>query len=264
MSTFTNSYKPPYDPKVLPEAELYGPAPYDLNFPLPIHLESLQTDRVFLTPFIPSTHGKAYWDAISADLDLFKYYPFICESYEEVLTFFELKIRRDPARIVFAVIDKTRPDPAHPEFGGGSLAGVVGLFNTSAPNLVSEIGHVLTFPAFQRTHVTGHAVGVLTKYCMESTAATPPGLGLRRLQWYCHPENAKSAGLAERMGMKREGIMRWHSVTQPELKDWGKVTRKDDPFPDRPGRDTLVLSVCWDEWESSGREKVQAVIDRKM
>ncbi|TCD61887.1 hypothetical protein EIP91_007791 [Steccherinum ochraceum] len=263
MATFTNSYKPPYDVKVLPEADRFGPTPYDLNFPLPIHLESLQTERVFLTPFIPSIHGKAYWDAIASNLYLYNYYPWVCQSYEEVLTFFELKIRRDTTRVMFAVIDKTRPDPAHPEFGGGSLAGVVGLFRTSASDLSTEIAHVMTFPSFQRTHVTGNACGILAKYCLDPPTASPPGLGLRRVQWYCHSENVKSATLAERLGMKREGILRWHAVTQPALREWGKITRKEDPFPDMPGRDTLCLSVCWDEWEAGGREKVQAVIDRK-
>lgn len=28
------------------------------------------------------------------------------------------------------------------------------------------------------------------------------------------------------------------------------------------GRDTAVLSVCWDDWENGTREKLQAVMDR--
>jgi len=258
---FTNSYKAPEEPDVLPDSELYGPDPYDVNFPFPIHLQSLQTDRVILTPFIPSIHGQAYWDAVSTNLDLFKFYPFIYEKYEEVLTFFELKFRADPTRIMFAIIDKTRPDPTHPEFGG-SLAGVTGLLNTSAQNLSTEIGHVLTFPPFQRTHVTGNAIGVLLKYCLDRTNASPPGLALRRVFWHCHSGNVRSAALAERMGMKREGIMRWHTVLPPKLAANGRKASEHDPFPDRPGRDTFVLSVCWDEWEEGVRERVQGIIDR--
>ncbi|KAH8105121.1 acyl-CoA N-acyltransferase [Cristinia sonorae] len=258
---FTNLYTPPT--LIIPvDEDPYGPDPYDLNFPFPIYLESLQTERVALTPFIPSVHAKAYWEAIAPDVDsLFQYYPWKYSSLDELLTFFELYVRRDPTRIMFAIIDKTKPDPAHPEFGGGSLAGVVGLINTFASDLRSEIGHILIFPAFQRTHVTGNAVGVLTKYCMEKPSASPPGLGLRRLQWCCHPNNAKSVRLAGKMGMTREGILRWNSVMQPELAAQGRKPGKDDLFPDKPGRDTMVLSLCWDEWEAV-KGKIQAIIDR--
>ena len=256
--SFTNLYKPP-SAETLSLAELYGPDPYDLNFPFPIHLESLQTDRVTLTPFIPSVHAKAYWEAIAPhNIELFKYYPSTCKSFEEVLEFFELYIRRDPARIIFSIIDKTKPDPTHPEFGG-SLAGVVGLYNTRGPDLASEIGHVLVFKEFHGTHVAQNAVGVLVRFCMDDPTASPPGLGLRRLQWFCHPNNAKSAGLAEKMGMKREGILRWHRLLSPELAEFGRKPRGGDPHY---GRDTLVLSVCWDEWEAV-RKNVQERIDRK-
>ncbi|TCD67851.1 hypothetical protein EIP91_011913 [Steccherinum ochraceum] len=258
MSTFTNAYKPPIELEVLPEAELHGPTPYDINFVLPIHLESLQTERVFLTPLIPSIHGKAYWDAISSNLDLFNYYPFVKDTYEGMMMFIETFIRRNPKHVLFAIIDKTRPDPVHPEFGGGSLAGVVGLFESSGR--ASEIGHVLTFPAFQRTHVTSNASGILARYCMELATASPPGLGLRRIEWRCHAENARSARLAERLGMRKEGVLRWNSVAA--VKSLGRKPREGDPSADEYGRDTLVLSICWDEWEAGVREKVQAVISR--
>ena len=254
---FTNLWTPPKD-VVLSESELYGPEPYDLNFPFPIHPESLQSERVLLTPFIPSVHARLYWDAIKSHNDeLFKYFPFICNSYEEVLIFFELRVRRDIQRVIFVVFDKTKPDPAHPEFAG-SFAGIIGLWNTSYPDLTSEIGHVLTFPAFQGSHVSQNAVGILIKYCMEPPTASPPGLGLRRLQWYCHADNQKSAGLAEKMGMKREGIMRWHRVLPPQLSE-GQKMRSGDP---RGGRDTEILAICWDEWEEK-KEHVQGKIDRK-
>ncbi|KAH8105124.1 acyl-CoA N-acyltransferase [Cristinia sonorae] len=260
---FTNLYTPPVQ-KISADEDPYGPDPYDLNYTFPINVESLETERVALTPFIPSIHAKAFWNAIAPCADeLFRYYPFKYKSLDDILTFFELHIRRDPTRVMFAVIDKTTPDPIHPEFGGGSLAGVVGLFSTSASDLRSEIGHVLTFPAFQRTHVTGNAIGVLVKYCMDKPSASPPGLGLRRLQWYCHPDNAKSARLAEKMGMRREGVLRWNAVIEPDpaLVAHGRLPAKDDRYPDKPGRGTLVLAVCWDEWEAA-REKVQAIIDR--
>jgi hypothetical protein len=28
------------------------------------------------------------------------------------------------------------------------------------------------------------------------------------------------------------------------------------------GRDTALLSLCWDDWESGGRERIQRVMER--
>lgn len=256
--SFTNLWIPPQE-VVLSDDEIHGPEPYDLNFPFPIHPESLESERVLLAPFIPSIHGRLYWEAIEPHKnELFKYYSFIYNSYEEMLTFFELNVRRDIKRIIFAIFDKTRPDPAHPEFAG-SFAGVTGLWNTSFQDLSSEIGHVLTFPAFQGTHVSQNAVGIVMKYCLDPPTASPPGLGLRRLQWQCDSNNLKSAALAEKMGMTREGTIRWARVLLPQMTELGRKTWGGDP---RGGVDAVVLAICWNEWEEK-REYVKARMDRK-
>ena len=43
----------PWIPRILPDAELYGPDPYDINFAFPLHAETLQSDRLKLVPFVP-------------------------------------------------------------------------------------------------------------------------------------------------------------------------------------------------------------------
>ncbi|KAL4247143.1 Ribosomal-protein N-acetyltransferase [Abortiporus biennis] len=261
--SFVNNYKPPELPTVLPESELYGPTPYDLNFVFPVHPESLHTERVQLTPFIPAIHGKAYWE-VAQDPYHFRYYPFICDTYEKSLSFFE-RSRRDPNYLMFAIIDKTKPvDPKYPEIEGGRLAGVIGYFNTVAGNLSTEIGHVFIFPEFQKTHVSSNAVGILLQYGFALPTASPPGLGLRRIFWSAHTGNEPSANLARRMGLKDEGVFRWHWVLPDELKGYGKpCDREGDPFPGRTGRDTRVLAIGWDDWQNGWSEKVQAIIDRK-
>ncbi|CAL1702905.1 unnamed protein product [Somion occarium] len=263
---FTNSYRRPVALGILAEEELLGPDPYDVNFVFPIHPESLETDRIRLIPFIPKVHVKAAWEVLSVHHnELFRFYPFVIPTQDQFLTFMERRVRRDPQNISFAIIDKTRPDNAHPELGGGSLAGLISLFDTSAEQLVTEIAFVMIFPAFQRTHVTSNAVGLLMKYCLDVPTASPPGLGLRRVQWHCHSKNIKSKQLAERVGFRDEGILRWHWVLPKELGADGHVHLRDgDPASGKPGRDTISLSVCWDDWENGGREKVQQQIDRRV
>ncbi|KAI0922350.1 hypothetical protein AcV7_005903 [Taiwanofungus camphoratus] len=260
--SFLNLYKPPVvSTPAADDPSLYGPDPYDINFAFPVHLESLETARVRLTPFIPAVHAAAYWEHVAPhNLALFRYYPWFHTSLPEVLAYVET-VRANPEYILFAVIDKTRPDPARPELGG-SFAGVMGLMAASPVQLRAEVAFVLIFKAFQRTHVASNAVGVLMRYCLELPSASPPGLGLRRVQWCAHPGNAASIRLATRMGLKQEALLQWLWVLPEALSEEGRKPREGDPHAPRAGRDSVMLAIYWEDWEAGGREHVQAVIDR--
>ena len=165
-------------------------------------------------------------------------------------------MRRQPTNILFAIIDKTR--------GSGALAGVIGLFFMSAENLSVEVGWDLVFPAFRRTYVTNNAIGLLVRYCLElPSTAQRTGLGLRRVQWTAHTANQASQTAAQRMGFKEEGVLRWTWVL-PEGKEGNGIALRDgDPESPRPGRDSVMLSLFADDWESGGREHVRRLIDRR-
>ena len=153
------------------------------------------------------------------------------------------------------------------------LAGMIGLLNTDTANQFTEIGYIMTLPAFQRTHVTSNAIGLLLHYCLElpasaieskdaSSQSFGPGLGLRRVQWLCHAENSNSRRAAERMGFRFEGTLRWIRV----LKE-GKVGLAPSEARAKlckgPGRHSCILSICWDDWEFEGvREHVQNVMTK--
>lgn len=259
---FVNAYKPQQSTP-LTEEESLGPDPYDLNFVFPVHLESLETERVKLVSFVARTFGPLHWQETQKHPDIYQYYPFVFPAYAPFIEYIEVGVRRSPENVLFAIIDKTRPDAAHPEFGG-SFAGIIGLYHSSATNLSTEIAFVVILPAFQRTHVATNAVGVLMRYCLEPRTARPPGLGLRRVQWCAHSKNLASAGLAERMGFKREGVLRWHWAVSPELNVHGMKPGEQDPIPERYGRNTVLLSVCWDDWVGGVREQVHKHIDREV
>jgi RimJ/RimL family protein N-acetyltransferase len=260
--SYTNSYKLPTHTSPPTGEELYGPDPYDLNFVYPLHFPSLETARIKLVPFIPRVHGDYFWSQIEHNLDLFRYFPFTWTTKEQILGFIELHTRRNPNNVLFAIIDKTKPDATHPQFEGGSFAGVIGLYHSVPSNLTTEVGFVVVLPEFQRTHVATNAVGILMKYCLDTPTENVPALGLRRLEWKAHSKNAPSARLAERMGFTREGVMRWNMVLDPLLTKDGKKPRDADRWPNRFGRDSVFLSTCWDEWEDSVRDLVLKNIDR--
>jgi RimJ/RimL family protein N-acetyltransferase len=191
---------------------------------------------------------------------LYEHLPFgPFESVDHFLdTFVEERIRSNPACILFAVFDKTKASPGNAD---GELAGTIGLLNTSTANLVTEIGFVLMLPAFRRTHVTSNAIGLLLRYALN--LPTAGGLGLRRVVWQASAINGPSLRAAERMGFKREGVLRWTWVL-PEGKERGngRERRKGDPKENQLGRDTVVLGLCWDDWENGGEEQVDAIIAR--
>ncbi|KAI0804744.1 acyl-CoA N-acyltransferase [Irpex lacteus] len=260
--SYTNSYTAPTPPPPLPQGELYGPNPYDLNFVYPLHIASLETPRAKLVPFIPRVHADHFWTC-TKDADLFRYFPLTWATKEDFLTYLERGVRQNPSTVLLAIVDKTKPDLEHPEFHGGSLAGVIGLYHSAPSHLSTESGFVAILPPFQRTHVASNAVGVLLKYCLELHSADFPGLGLRRVEWKAHAKNAASARLAERMGFNREGLIRWSGVLPLALARDGKKPRPEDVWPDRYGRDSVVLSATWEDWENGGRELAQKHVDRK-
>ena len=261
---FVNNYVPPQEasePPTLPESELYGPTPYDLNLAYPLYEETLQTPRLKLVPFIPVEHATAYWDVVNDHPELFQYYPFRHHTLPEFLTFLEVFSRQNPHHMLFAIIDRTRPDAAHASWGG-SLAGIIGFFNTDATNLVTEIGYVLVFPAFHRTHVAKESVAVLLRYLLSMPSDSPPGIGFRRVQWSAHTKNAASIGLAQRMGLKREGDLRWKWVLPDELSEHGEKGREGDRSGGKHGRHSVMLAVCWDDWENEVKGKTEQFLNK--
>jgi RimJ/RimL family protein N-acetyltransferase len=255
---YTNSYKEREKPTLLPG--YFGPKPYDINWAFPLYEESLESERVKLTPFIPSLHAQEYAAQITARPDLHRWFPFELSSLDQILTEIELRVRRNPFWILFAIIDKAR---------GGVMAGVIGLIKASVEHLSAEIGWVLVFPAFQRTYVTSNAIGIVLQYTLELPTPDPAhgtrrlGLGLRRVQWTAHTANKPSQAAAVRMGLKEEGIQRWTVVLHEGAEGHGIPLRDGDPMSLRPGLHSVVLALCADDWENGGRERVQGLIDRK-
>jgi RimJ/RimL family protein N-acetyltransferase len=252
--SFTNSYKADVSP--LPSG-YYGPDPYDINWVNSLHEATLESDRVKLTPFIPSLHARDYADQVKAHPDLHRWFPFDLPTLDTILMMIEILIRRHSMCILFAVIDKAR---------GDAFAGVIALINAHPENLCTEIAWVVVFPEFRRSYVTSNAVGLLLTYCLELPSASPGrrlGLGFRRVQWTAHTENEPSLAVAKRMGFKEECLMRWTWVLPEGAEGNGIPLRDGDPLSPRPGRHSVVFSFCADDWESGGREHVQHLIDRQ-
>jgi RimJ/RimL family protein N-acetyltransferase len=208
----------------------------------------------------PRIHTMPFIDSIKAHPDLVKYlvWPAI-ETEADFMTKFYDKIDESIEDCLYAIIDKTRPPSKENDVS--NYAGVASLMATNPVNAVTEAGIIL-FPEFQRTHVATNAIGLLLLWTLDPPSAG--GLGLRRVEWQTHSENAPSRRIALRMGFELEGIARWQRVFPG-----GKVALPVDALEKRngttgetPGRHTAIFSIVWDEWDDK-RAKVIALMERK-
>ena len=152
---------------------------------------------------------------------------------------------------------------------------MIGLLNASPATAACEIGFVTIFPPFQRSYVSTHAIGLLLHYLLD--LPRDGGLGLRRVVWQTHSENERSRYAAERMGFRFEGVNRWVRGLGRE-KAGEKVEELDEErgkeewegIRGQVGRHSMVLSVCWDDWEGvdleelPGGEAVRETVERLM
>ncbi|EPQ54107.1 acyl-CoA N-acyltransferase [Gloeophyllum trabeum ATCC 11539] len=232
----------------------WGTSPYDVNFAFPVLPDIMENEKIRLTPFIPRLHAEMYWKEADPSIhpQLYDHLPWNWQKIDDFLSLVE-RIRLDPMWILFAIIDKTGPG----DLQGGSLAGIIGVIRAEPHNLVAEIGAILVFPAFQRSHVAKNAIGLCMMYCLELPTASPAGLGLRRVKWTTSPANLASAKAAEGMGMKLEGRNRWARIYPAGTA--GTQLRPGDP---RPGIEMLSYAICWDDWEEGGRDRVKEKMDR--
>ncbi|KAF8639346.1 hypothetical protein AX17_001565 [Amanita inopinata Kibby_2008] len=254
-------------------------AAYDFNFCFPVP-EVLENNRVRLVPFNPHIHSEKLLKKLESYPEVFEYLPYgPFKTIEEYGLFLKTRVQGDPGTLFFAVYDKTKADLSNSEKddddggnggvgagaggGGALLAGSIAFLNSSATNLAVEIGHIITLPPFQRTHVTSNAIGLLMHYALD--VPSERGLGLRRVVWQANALNKRSIGTAQRMGFKMEGILRWDRVLPlgKESASNGRVGRgKEDPRMGCVGRDTAMLSHCWDDWEGGGRQRVGEIMAR--
>ncbi|KAG1816557.1 acetyltransferase [Suillus variegatus] len=235
----------------------------DLNFCFPVR--ELSNERIKMTLFKASIHSSPLCSILSAHPELWAHMP--TGPFQTVqdfnINFLETLVHHDPGMVSFAIIDKTKPPSAADE--EGELAGMMSYMNSSSVHLCTEIGYIIILPQFQRTHVNSNAVGLLLRYALQ--VPSQGGLGLRRVQWQCSSVNAPSIRAAERLGFKKEGIMKWHRVF-PGGKDKAKVHNgrempRGSLDEEDYARDTVVLAHCWDDWEQGGRENIQAIMNRR-
>ncbi len=244
-SSWCNAYDANARP-VVPASELYGPTPYDINFCFPYLPQTLDTDQIKLEPFIPRLHAGSFLRHASSFPEDFHFMRFTPpNTLEELLVYFELSFRRNPANMAFVIIDKAT----------GRFGGFAALVNCDAEHRSADIAMGIAFRGYRGTSGSVLTASLLLRYCMNLPTDSVPGLGLRRVIWTSHSSNPRSQGLARALGMRLEMEKRWSRVITPEKASNGRMLRSDDPC-DGQGVDDLFFVMCFDDWEAGGKNAV--------
>lgn len=231
-------------------------------------IRTLSNERVKLVPFDPEHHVETFFRLSEPHPELYAHMshgPF--PSAAKLKAEFYERGNKHPISFTntdtfaFAIIDKTRPPSADdPE---GELAGTVSYCYTSAEHLSTEIGFIIILPPYQRSHVATNALGLVLNYALNEP--DEGGLGLRRVHWKASAANSASSRLAERMGFERVGFTPWH-MRFVKGKEKGKIGNGKEPPPGSDPadlwRDTVDLSLGWDQWRSGARERTQKAMSR--
>ncbi|KAK6510653.1 hypothetical protein TWF506_009755 [Arthrobotrys conoides] len=231
------------------------------KFCIPAVLHEVSNDQVKLIPFNSALHTPDFMKGVQDCPEVWMHGPVgPFESVESFDTdFIDTVVRPKTDMLLYAVIDRCKPPTAADK--DGALAGLIAYLGTSPTNLCTEIGFVVTLPQFQRTHVTSNAVGLLLKLALD--LPDEGGLGFRRVQWMTSSVNHPSIKTAEKMGFTKEGVIRWDRL-YPGGADTGKKSNGKPLHVDGKvshlnesnlGRDSVMFSMCWDDWHLGGMKE---------
>ncbi|KAJ5797851.1 uncharacterized protein N7503_007147 [Penicillium pulvis] len=234
--------------------------PKTSTFYFPTH--DISNDRIKLTPFNPDHHGPTFIHHASKAPEIFSHMSINpWNSLSDLQSaFYDSHDRHilsyaNPESFAYAIIDKTKPPSS--DDAEGELAGTISYIKTSPTHLSTELGFVVVLPPYQRSHVAANAVGLL----LLNAFAAKEEAGL---DWG-GTMNPGSVRLAEKMEFERIGVTKWHMRFNKGAIN-GKVGHgrglPPGSDPEDLWRDTVELSLSWEDWLGGGEEKARSVMDR--
>ena len=117
-------------------------------------------------------------------------------------------------------------------------AGSTRFYDIQLANKTLQLGYTWYGKNFQRTGLNRHCKYLLLQFAFET-------LGMERVEFRADANNARSIAAMQAIGCKVEGILRSNVPTHT-----GKR------------RDSIILSILKEEWESGVKEKLKGLIER--
>jgi ribosomal-protein-alanine N-acetyltransferase len=162
----------------------------------------LTTDRLLLRPLEAGDFRAVH--AYASDPEVVRFMDWGPNTLDDTTAFLE--------RMITSVNASPRTQyPLAIEPAGEPLAGVVELQIDSAEHRRADIGYVLGRAAWGKGYASEAAAAMLRFGFGE--------LGLHKISATCDPDNLGSARVLEKIGMRREGVLRDHFLIRGQWRD---------------------------------------------
>ena len=136
----------------------------------------------------------------------------------------------------YAIVDQASDRPA----------GMASYMRFAPDHRVVEIGHIWFGASLQRTPAATEAIYLLARHAFED-------MHVRRLEWKCDADNARSRRAAERFGFTYEGVFRQHMLVKGRNRDTAWYSLLDSEWPAvRAGFEAWLDEANFDE---DGRQR---------
>jgi RimJ/RimL family protein N-acetyltransferase len=130
----------------------------------------------------------------------------------------------------------------------GRAVGMASFMRFAPEHRVVEIGHIWFGAVLQRTPAATEVIYLMARHAFDE-------LKVRRLEWKCDADNARSRVAAERFGFTFEGVFRQHMVIKQRNRDTAWYSLLDGEWP--------AVRAAFETWldpsnfDAEGRQRSQ-------
>ncbi|BDH62015.1 N-acetyltransferase [Lysinibacillus sp. PLM2] len=162
--------------------------------------------------------------------EIWTHMPITVKNREDVIKYVEsaLSLKKAGVENPFVIIDTLT----------NKIIGATKLMDISEQHKRGEIGFTWLTPNYWRTSINTNCKYLLLTYCFEK-------LGWQRVQIKTDHENIRSQKAIERIGAKKEGVLRNHMI------------RKDGTI-----RHTVMFSITSDEWTKEVKVHLENLLEK--
>jgi RimJ/RimL family protein N-acetyltransferase len=187
----------------------------------------LEDDRVILRP-ITFSDIALLQEYVSSEPEIWKYSLVAIQKLEDLKGYIETAIqsRTDKNAYPFIVFDKAT----------GTFVGTTRFYDIQLAYETTQLGYTWYSKKVWGTGLNQHCKFLLLQFAFEQ-------MNFKRVEFRADNDNKRSIAAMQKIGCRVEGILRSHL-----------------PKPDGTRRDSIVLSITKEEWESQVKVLIQSML----
>lgn len=187
----------------------------------------LENDRVLLRP-LKTTHMEFLIPYVELEPEIWAYSLMAIKEKSDLVVYIEtaLKAKKNKTEYPFIVYDKISK----------SYAGCTRFYDIQLKNKTTQLGYTWYGKKYWGSGLNHHCKYLLLQFAFDT-------MGFERVEFRADNENKRSIAAMQKIGCTVEGILRSHL-----------------PKPDGSRRDSIVLSILKQEWDSALKTKILSLL----